>query len=273
MRKKKMLSSLMAAVLGILLLASCAETQNISYFQDYGPGFTDSIARANPITFKPGDRLSIMVASRNPQLSSLFSLAQGVMLGSGTASNSRTPSSNQYTVLYTIDSEGDIDFPILGKMHVADYSREQVAAIIKDRLIREDLVKDAVVTVEFGGLHYAVLGEVNKPGQYNFENDRETVLDAISRAGDLTIYGLRDHVMVIRTENGQRKVYNINMLSGKEVTKSPAYYLQQGDIIYVDPNPTRARQSTVNGNTFRSSAFWISAASLAMSVMMLIKNW
>ena len=113
----------------------------------------------------------------------------------------------------------------------------------------------------------------NKPGQYNFENDRETILDAISRAGDLTIYGQRDHVTVIRTEGGERKVYNINMLSGQDITSSPAYYLKQGDIIYVDPNPTRARQSTVNGNTFRSSAFWVSMASLAMSVTMLIKNW
>lgn len=209
----------------------------------------------------------------NPQLSSLFTLSQGVMLSSGTTSNSRTASSNQYTVLYTIDSKGDIDFPVLGKIHVGGLSREQVASTIKEQLFKEDLVKDAVVSVEFGGIHFSVLGEVNKPGQYNFENDRETILDAISRAGDLTIYGQRDHVTVIRTEGGERKVYNINMLSGQDITSSPAYYLKQGDIIYVDPNPTRARQSTVNGNTFRSSAFWVSMASLAMSVTMLIKNW
>ena len=176
-------------------------------------------------------------------------------------------------VLYTIDSKGDIDFPVLGKIHVGGLSREQVASTIKEQLFKEDLVKDAVVSVEFGGIHFSVLGEVNKPGQYNFENDRETILDAISRAGDLTIYGQRDHVTVIRTEGGERKVYNINMLSGQDITSSPAYYLKQGDIIYVDPNPTRARQSTVNGNTFRSSAFWVSMASLAMSVTMLIKNW
>ena len=122
-------------------------------------------------------------------------------------------------------------------------SREQVASTIKEQLFKEDLVKDAVVSVEFGGIHFSVLGEVNKPGQYNFENDRETILDAISRAGDLTIYGQRDHVTVIRTEGGERKVYNINMLSGRDITSSPAYYLKQGDIIYVDPNPTRARRA------------------------------
>lgn len=273
MRKQTFFSSIFTALLVALMLTGCSETQNISYFQDYGPGFTEPIAKSKPITFQSGDQLSIIVGSRNPQLSSLFNLSQGLMLSSGTTSNSRTMSSNQYTVLYTIDSKGDIDFPVVGKIHVAGKSREEVAALIKNELIKSDLVKDAVVTVEFGGLHYAVLGEVNKPGQYDFENDRETILDAISRAGDLTIYGMRDHVTVIRTENGERKVYNVNMLSGKDVTESPAYYLKQGDVIYVDPNPTRARQSTVNGNTFRSSAFWVSMASLAMSVTMLIKNW
>lgn len=273
MRKKTLLSSLFATLLAVLMLTGCSETQNISYFQDYGPGFSETVSQSKPITFQPGDKLSIIVTSRNPQLSSLFTLSQGVMLSSGTTSNSRTTSSNQYTVLYTIDSKGDIDFPVLGKIHVGGLSREQVASTIKEQLFKEDLVKDAVVSVEFGGIHFSVLGEVNKPGQYNFENDRETILDAISRAGDLTIYGQRDHVTVIRTEGGERKVYNINMLSGQDITSSPAYYLKQGDIIYVDPNPTRARQSTVNGNTFRSSAFWVSMASLAMSVTMLIKNW
>ena len=118
--------------------------------------------------------------------------------------------------------KGDIAFPVLGKIHVGGLSREEGASPIKDRLFKEDLVKDAVVSVEFGGLHFSVLGEVNKPGQYNFENDRETILDAISRAGDLTIYGQRDHVTVIRTEGGERKVYNINMLSGQDITNSPA---------------------------------------------------
>ena len=99
------------------------------------------------------------------------------------------------------------------------------------------MVKDAVVSVEFGGIHFSVLGEVNKPGQYNFENDRETILDAISRAGDLTIYGQRDHVTVIRTEGGERKVYNINMLSGQDITSSPAYYLEAGRHHLRGPQP------------------------------------
>ena len=104
MRKKTLLSSLFATLLAVLMLTGCSETQNISYFQDYGPGFSETVSQSKPITFQPGDKLSIIVTSRNPQLSSLFTLSQGVMLSSGTTSNSRTASSNQYTVLYTIDS-------------------------------------------------------------------------------------------------------------------------------------------------------------------------
>lgn len=148
MRKKTLLSSLFATLLAVLMLTGCSETQNISYFQDYGPGFSETVSQSKPITFQPGDKLSIIVTSRNPQLSSLFTLSQGVMLSSGTTSNSRTASSNQYTVLYTIDSKGDIDFPVLGKIHVGGLSREQVASTIKEQLFKEDLVKDAVVSVE-----------------------------------------------------------------------------------------------------------------------------
>lgn len=273
MLKRSLLSGFAATLFAIFMLTSCGNTQTITYFQDYLPGYTESVAQAKPITMQVGDRLSIVVSSRNPQLASLFNLQQGNTNRGGVTSSVSTPGGDNRSSLYTIDSKGDIDFPVLGTLHVAGKSREEIAAFIKEELIRQDLIKDPVVTVEFGGMHYSVLGEVNSPGQYDFENDRVTILDAISRAGDLTIYGLRDRVMLIRTENGQRKVYNLNLLSGQELTQSPAFYLKQNDVIYVDPNVTRAKQSTVNGNTLRSTAFWVSMASLAMSVTMFIKNW
>lgn len=273
MLKHSLPLGLVATLLVILLMTSCGNTQSITYFQDYLPGYTESVAQAKPITMQSGDRLSIIVSSRNPQLASLFNLQQSNNTGRGVTSSVSTAGGDNRSSLYTIDSKGDIDFPVLGTLHVAGKTREEIASFIKEALIQQDLVKDPVVTVEFGGMYYSVLGEVNSPGQYNFENDRETILDAISRAGDLTIYGLRDRVMLIRTENGQRKVYSLNLLSGRELAESPAFYLKQNDVIYVDPNPTRARQSTVNGNTLRSTAFWVSMASLAMSVTLFIKNW
>jgi polysaccharide export outer membrane protein len=129
-----------------------------------------------------------------------------------------------------------------------------------------------VVTVEYVHLCFNVLGEVNRPGHYSIDREHPTLLDAISMAGDLTIQGERKNVLVIRNENGKKKTYRINLQNGKDVLHSPAFYLQQNDVIYVEPNNFRARQTTVNGNNVRSTSFWISIASLASSLAVLIYN-
>ena len=159
-----------------------------------------------------------------------------------------------------------------GAIHVAGRHREDIAELIKGLLIKENLVKDPNVTVEFMNLRISVLGEVNTPGCYSIDRDCMTVVDALSLAGDLTIYGNRTKVMVLRQEDGMQRVYGLDLTSGENVYSSPAYYLQQNDIIYVEPNKVKARQSTVNGNNVRSTSFWISLASLLTSVAILILN-
>ena len=124
--------------------------------------------------------------------------------------------------------------------------------------------------MEFANLYISVLGEVNKPGRYDIEQDQVTLLDAIGMAGDLTIFGKRTNVIVLRDENGKKVSYNVNLTSAYDLYASPAYYLQQKDVVYVEPNETKARQSTVNGNNVRSTSFWISLASLLTSVAVLI---
>ena len=150
--------------------------------------------------------------------------------------------------------------------------REEIAECIKNVLIKENLVKDPVVTVEFANLCVSVLGEVNNPGRFSIDRDRLTVLDALSMAGDLTIYGNRNKVMVLRQEGEVHRVYGLDLTSGNHVYTSPAYYLQQNDVVYVEPNAVKARQSTVNGNNVRSTSFWISLASLLTSIGILIFN-
>ena len=139
-------------------------------------------------------------------------------------------------------------------------------------MIKENLVKDPVVTVEFANLCISVLGEVNNPGRFSIDRDKLTVLDALSMAGDLTIYGNRSKVMVLRQEGDVQRVYGLNLTSGNHVYTSPAFYLQQNDVVYVEPNAVKARQSTVNGNNVRSTSFWISLASLLTSIGILIFN-
>ena len=150
--------------------------------------------------------------------------------------------------------------------------REEIAECIKKELIKENLVKDPVVTVEFANLCISVLGEVNNPGRFSIDRDRLTILDALSMAGDLTIYGNRSKVMVLRQEGDVQRVYGLNLMSGEHIYTSPAYYLQQNDVVYVEPNAVKARQSTVNGNNVRSTSFWISLASLLTSIGILIFN-
>lgn len=257
---------MLAGLLALLLLCGC-KTPQVAYFADVTHGLTDTVQYKLDIHLRPEDKVSIVVKSMDPQLSELFNLPI-VTHRIGTESST---SSSRLSV-YSIDSNGEIDFPVLGRVKIAGMMRQDVAQMIKNRLISQNLVKDPVVTVEYANLGFNVLGEVNRPGRYHFERDHITLLDALSMAGDLTIQGNRETVMVIRENGDCRTTYKVNLKSGSDLLASPVYYLQQNDVVYVAPNDYRARQTTVNGNRVRSSSFWISLASLAVSVTLLIKK-
>lgn len=250
----------------LLLLFSCGTTKDIAYFQDAEHGKVVKVEH-RPITLRPEDKISILVNTRNQEVTSMFNLPY-ITRQIGSTS---TKSYSQGVLGYTIDSEGYIDFPELGKIHIAGMTRNQVAEKIKQQLVETNLVQDAVVTVEFINLTYSVLGEVKTPNRYPINKDAVTIIDAISQAGDLTIQGQRTNIKVLRREeDGTQKTYFVNLCSLDELQKSPVYYLKQNDVIYVEPNEMRARQSTVNGNNFRSSAFWISIASLLTSITSIV---
>lgn len=261
-------------VVWLVLLTSCNSTKEVLYFQDLNPGDSLTVtAEALALKVRPQDKISIIVNSRDPQLMALFNLPRvSKQIGSvGTASSSLS-SSEQDVLGYTVDKNGEIDFPVLGKIYVAGKTREEIAEYIKGELKRENLVKDPVVTVEYMNLCVSVLGEVNAPGRYGLDRDKNTILDVLGMAGDLTINGNRTNVMVLRQDGNTQRVYGIDLTSGSDIYSSPAYYLQQNDVVYVEPNEMKARQSTVNGNTVRSTSFWISLTSLAMSVALFIMN-
>lgn len=262
------IKTILPLLLVIILLGSCSSARQINYLQDLQPGVPAEISAAAIIRIKTEDKLSIIVNSRDPQLANLFNLPiVSYRVGQTTPVPTNT---NQQVSSYTVDGQGDIDFPVIGKIHVAGMSREEIAALIKSELIEKNLIKDPVVTVEFTNHAISVLGEVNKPGRYGIDRDKITILDALGMAGDLTIYGKREDVLVLREENGRQIPYKINLCAGHELLTSPAYYLQQNDVIYVEPNSVRARQSTINGNNVRSSSFWFSLASLLTTVVVLI---
>ena len=263
-KKMKFSKFMLLGALGVALLTatSCGTPKDVAYFQDLNNNPDTVITLQNRvITVKPTDKIYIGVKSKDPQISQLFSLT-------GSTSSS---SNVKDAIYYTVDSKGNIDFPVLGTIHVAGLTREQIAEKIKKSLLEASLVKDPTVTVGLGNLYYSVMGEVANPGRFSMDEEKVTILDAISNAGDLTIQGRRQDVMVLRQENGHQKVYKIDLCSGKDIFNSPAYYLQQNDVVYVTPNDTKKRSSTLNGNTVQSTGFWISMASFLMSVLTFLK--
>lgn len=250
----------------MILPTSCQSTKEIAYFQDAQNGNRVETAPKH-ITLQPEDKITIVVNSRNQELSNMFNLPY---ISRQLGSTNSTYLSSQGISCYTVDKNGEIDFPELGKVKVAGMTRQEVAEHIKNKLTASNLIKDHIVTVEYANLSISVLGEVKSPGRYKIDRDALTLLEAISLAGDLNIHGRRDNIRVLRNEGNSQKTYTVSLLSLEELYNSPAYYLQQNDIVYVEPNKMRARQSTVNGNNVRSSSFWISLASLLSSVITLV---
>ena len=262
----KKLHGVLSAITFILLLSGCSNTKEVAYFQDVNNGATIDLIKSSEIKFRPNDKMTIVVNCRDPKLAALYNLpVMSQRLGEESYSNSSYQMS-----LYSVDANGDINFPIVGKIHVEGLNRQEVAEAVKSKLSSE--IKDASVTVEFANMFVSVLGEVNKRGKFNIVKDRTTIMEVLGEAGDLTIQGLRTNVKVIRTNGDKQEVYTIDLTNAKELATSPAYYLQQNDVVYVEPNLMRKRQNSVNGNNVLSTSFWMSVASLLTSVALLFKN-
>ena len=257
MLKKKLIKIFLPS---LLLLTSCGMPKNIVYFQDLDTEKVLEIDHNNSIVAKPNDELSIIVTCQNPELAAIFNLPLVTTL----AGRGSSQAYNQQVATYTVNKEGDINFPILG------LTRTEISDKIQNELMSQKLLDNPVVSVSFVHIFYSVTGEVTKAGRFPIDRDRMTVLDALANAGDLTIYGDRVGVKVLRRENGILKTYNLDLTDAEKVTKSPAYIIQQDDMIYVTPNPARGRMSTVNGNNLISTSFWISIASVLTSMAVLI---
>ena len=253
-------------VLLCCVLVSCNTSQKVVYMQDVDDGTVEKIAAYQGVVIQPKDILNITVSSRNPELAISFNKPL-VSYQSGSSSAS---SGYSYRILgYLVDTEGNIDFPIFGELKVMGLTREQVSNMIKQRLIEENLIRDPIVTTEIMNFKISVLGEVRSPGRFDIQDDRITILEALGRAGDLTIYGRRDNVLVRREQNGAIHSYRVDLRSASLIN-SPVFYLQQNDVVYVSPNNTVAANSRINQN--RTTGVAISLASLLTNITLLIIN-
>ena len=250
-------------ILGALLLASCATNKRAAYIQQVQTDIPTAIEQDYQIRIKPLDRLTVTINSKDPELAAPFNAASSYNSLNGLSSYSS--SSNGNLQILTVDKEGKIQLPIIGEIDCDGLTRNELAKKIENTIRENGMVHDPIVIIQFADVKFSVLGEVARPGQFSITKDRISLFDALAMAGDLTIYGQRENVALIREENGMRTVHYFD-LKNPDILTSPYFYLQQDDVVYVTPNKYKAQAGEITPNR----SFYISLVSVAVSVATLL---
>ena len=247
----------------LLLLTSCTSYQKIPYLQDFETvNATEELTAMYDAHIRPKDLLTITVNTTDPEAAAPFNLTV-----QSAANSNLTQWVTQQAALqqYLVDNQGNIDFPVLGELHLGGLSMNEAESMIREKL-QPFLKETPIVTVRMVNYKISVLGEVAKPGTFIINNEKVNVLEALAMAGDMTIWGLRDNVKLVREEeDGKRNIVVLD-LNRADIVKSPYYHLQQNDILYVSPNKTKAK----NSDTGQSTSLWVSATSILVSIASLL---
>ncbi|MCF0173427.1 MAG: polysaccharide biosynthesis/export family protein [Bacteroidales bacterium] len=229
MKRKSFFLVLMTA---LLLISACASPKKFVYLQDMEPGVGYPYDVTHEAVVHYNDRLDITVSSKSPELAIPFNANLGVVEVSSTGAISE--SSLLQNKGYRVDKDGNIEFPILGKLHVEGLKVSEVTELIRKKIIDGKYIKDPIVTLEFLNFRFSVLG-ASGAGTYTVEDGRINLLEAIAKAGDIADNGRVNKVAVIREENGEHKIY-MHDLRSTDIFTSPCFYLQQNDVIYIEPS-------------------------------------
>lgn len=242
----------------LLFLTNCVSKKDIVYFQN-GDLDTNNVSNDYQLRFKPDDMLQIIVSAENIESVLPFNLP--VVAFQTTIGNAFGQPQQQS---YLVDGNGYINFPVLGKIKVGGLTRVQVIDLLTKKL-DPDYIKNPIINIFITNFKITVHGDVSRPGNYNLKNERLSIIDALGLAGDLNISGNRENVLVIREENGTKNEYRVNLTS-KSVLSSPVYYLQQNDVVYVEPNYAKSQDAAYTRNT----GLFISLASVLISLLTII---
>lgn len=249
------------------LFSSCTSYKNVPYLQQ--PEIVNAYGQEIPLydaTIMPKDLLSITVNTTDPIAAAPFNLTVQTQLNAALANNNYTttqPSLQQYLV----NNNGEIDFPVIGRIKVGGMTKNQAEDLIRQKL-QPYLKETPIVTVRMVNYKISVLGEVARPGSFTVTNEKVNVLEALAMAGDMTVYGIRTNVKLVREDaEGKRNIITLDLTDSQLIT-SPYFYLKQNDIIYVTPNKTKAKSSDIGTTT----TTWISATSILISLASLIVN-
>lgn len=250
-----------------VLLSSCGAREKIVYIQGAEEIGTFENRTDYPLTIRPDDKITIIVNCKEPELAAPFNmmLQQRAFTTNGTVTFSTNGGSPQ---IFWVDPEGNIQYPTIGKLNVKGMTRYQLQDYIQKYLSENGYIQDPIVTVDFYGAKYSVLGEVNRPGQFQMTSDRVSIFDAIAVAGDLNIFGERDKVRLIRQNEGKEEVVSLN-LKDPEIISSPYFYLHQNDVLYVEPNKSKASNREVSS----LYSFGVSLTSLALTIVTFIRSF
>ena len=245
-------------------IISCSSAREVSYFQQLGKGTSTLNSKEYSARIKPKDLLSITVVSSEPEASRRYNLITPQDEGTMGSLYAQPTLQN-----YLVNNDGNIKFPVLGILQVQGLSTKELQELLEQKLSPFFKEEMPIVTIRIVNFSVNILGEVLHPGKYESVNERMTILEGLAMAGDLTIYGKRNNVKVIREgSNGEREIYTLNLNDGN-IFNSPAFFLEQNDVVYVEPNQSRANSSKYGAaETYRISTMSviISLATMAVAI-------
>ncbi|MCL2649429.1 MAG: polysaccharide export protein [Candidatus Azobacteroides sp.] len=242
----------------LLLLTSCGSSKNIIYFQNapIQNNPSNDVSKYE-IHIANNDNLLITVSSKNPQAAEVFNVIK---------LDRSTSTQNLQWQGFLVDQFGNINFPLIGTIHLSGLTKSQAISLLQEKI--SAFIDDPVVNIRFMNYKVTVLGEVNRPGSYTVDDEKLTVVQSLGLAGDMTIYGNRRNIMVCREVLGEKLFYNVDITS-PDVFNSPVYYLQQNDVVYVEPNKAKIRTST---NYTQNFSLGISLVSLLLTIALFLKK-
>ena len=249
------------------LLTACQSYKKVPYFQNVEVvNEAEQQEKLYDAKIMPKDLLTIVVSCTNPELAIPFNLTVASNAGIAVSTSSYV-TTQPVLQPYLVDNEGNINFPVLGELKLGGLTKREAEQLIIDKL-KPYMKETPIVTVRMVNYKISVIGEVTRPGTFTISNEKVNLFEALAMAGDMTVYGLRDNVKLIREDaNGKQQIVTLD-LNKAETILSPYYWLQQNDIIYVTPNKAKARNSDVGNST----SLWFSATSILVSIVSLLVN-
>lgn len=244
----------------VLLFFSCASKKDIVYYQNIDTTNTSQNIASYEVKIQPDDLLMIIVSAEDPEIAIPFNLTAVAVPNSA---NLQSITGQQILQSYLVDRDGNIEFPVLGKLQVGGLTRTEVLRSLKEKI--GIYIKNPIINLRITNFKISLQGEVNLPGSYTVSSERVTLIEALSMAKDLTIYGKRDNILIIREVNGA-KSYNRVDITKADFINSPFYYLTQNDVVYVEPNGTKVNAAAVGPNT----SVIVSAISILVSLSVLL---